>query len=379
MNNGKGPKPIEYKYDDRHQSSLASIIVAERAGIPYYIRNIEDLIHYGLQATVISYDMLETFCRIHKGTHQSQVKYLLNDRGILLVSEGDWFRVGTDNYLNEQLHGLLVKKRTRIEERIAEINSDYRNIVFVQLELLYKSLDILAYQKDEIINEDKIKSLFNKKTHKQLLDLKILKKTNKEYVVDKGALSLAQQIEDKGRKRAFEEYLRSKILLNPHIWFLIAVIKLMNEKNMESAEDILDFCYKSHYDKAFIHVFLSGRTSNGIKPILQYQDVCYRCANRAECLGSVSTEPEVIRNQLLSIRNIEAVEYLQEVKDTQSLAPIINRPIYQKFIFSYNIVVLLKGFLRNIGVIKRDRILYKDQGIYCPRVDKWRLEDDFLV
>ena len=93
----------------------------------------------------------------------------------------------------------------------------------------------------------------------------------------------------------------------------------------------------------------------------------------------MSTEPEVIRNQLLSIRNIEAVEYLQEVKDTQSLAPIINRPIYQKFIFSYNIVVLLKGFLRNIGVIKRDRILYKDQGIYCPRVDKWRLEDDFCV
>ena len=51
---------------------------------------------------------------------------------------------------------------------------------------------------------------------------------------------------------------------------LIAVIKLMNE-NMESA-DILDFCYKSHYDKAFIHVSVR-RTSNGIKYILQYQDV----------------------------------------------------------------------------------------------------------
>jgi hypothetical protein len=379
MNNGKGPKPIEYKYDDRHQSSLASIIVAERAGIPYYIRNIEDLINYGLQETVISYDMLEAFCRIHKDTHQSQVKYLLNDRGIQLVSEGDWFRVGADGYSKGQPHGLLVNKRTRIEDRIAEINSDYRNIIFVRLELLYKSLDMLAYQKDEIINEHKIKSLFNKKTHKQLLALKILQKTNKGHVVDKGALSLAQQIEDKGRKRAFEEYLQSKILLNPHIWFLLAVIKLMNEKNMESAEDILDFCYNSHYDKAFIHVFLSGRTSNGIKPILQYQDVCYRCTNRADCLGSECTEPEVIRKQLLNIRDIEAVKYLQEVKDTQSLAPIINRPIYQKFIFSYNIVVLLKGFLRNIGVIKWDRILYKDQGIYCPKVDKWRLEDDFLV
>lgn len=379
MENNKEQKPIKYKYDDSHESSSSDIIVAEQSGTPYYIRNIKDLLNYGLQATVISYDMLETFCRIHKDTHHSYIRYLLNDRGIQLASEGDWFRVSSDYYLKEQPHGLPVRDTTGIEDCINKMNSDYQNIVFTRPEILYRALDILASQKDDIINENKITVMFNKKVIEQLLTLKILRKNVKEYIIDPGLLNLADRIKNTGRERASQEYLWSMVSLNPHIRFLLNIVKLINKKNMKSAEDILYFCYNSHYEKAFIHVFLSGKTSNGIKPILQYKDICYRCANLSDCLGVNCMELKGIRDQMLNIRNVEAIRCLREVRNTESLIPIINRPIYQKFIFSYNIVVLLKGFLRNIGILKKDKILYKDHGIYCSREDKWRLEDDFLV
>ena len=186
-NSKKESKPIEYKYDDRHQSLLASIIVAERAGIPYYIRTIEDLINYGLQETVISYDMLEAFCRIHKDTHQSQVKYLLNDRGIQLVSEGDWFRVGADGNIGKiedqkEYAGHIRDYPYTTNPKVVSEPCDQNIIINLRLNEILATLINIGHEKETPIPLSKIKENFEPKHINEFVKLGLLIQENGNFL-----------------------------------------------------------------------------------------------------------------------------------------------------------------------------------------------------
>lgn len=58
---------------------------------------------------------------------------------------------------------------------------------------------------------------------------------------------------------------------------------------------------------------------------------------------------------------------------------LVSIPIFLKFLTAYDLVVSTKLSLKKYGILKDDKILYKNRGGYCPDYDTWRLRDDLLV
>ncbi|HCS73731.1 MAG TPA: hypothetical protein DIW17_07640 [Clostridiales bacterium] len=363
-------------------------IEAQCQGYTYIIREPEDLLDYALQAREVSSDLLQAFCQLHPETSQLYLRSVLNERGVKLVSRSE-----VVHYITKEANELTSSNLSTFSKSGFKgngyISTGFKNPILMNASDILEILEKLRKREETSWTESHLLTFLNKKEFNQLRLLGFVTQRDDKLKLDQGIIEMFKAIgcdksyvglvKDFKTKQKYRNYIINVIRQNANFSFLIDLIGIANKRGMKSAENLLDICCDKDWHEPFINIFLTGRPSNGILPIYKGTDICFKCALVPHCFGCSSKNPDEIKEQLLYFRNTASIEYLDLIKRNKNIEFIKGKPAYQKFLFSYSLVVIIKGFLCNVGVLKKNKIMRKDHGKYCPKIDYWRLEDDLLV
>lgn len=370
-------------------------IEAECNGRTFIIREPNDLLEYGLQAREVSNELLQAFCQLHPEISHLYLRSTLNERGVRLVSKQDTFGLlndisispqGTISVLDSHINQL---DTSYFLESSNWVNTSFRNPILMNTNDILRILDRMEASNRYTWSEEQLGCLLTPKEIIQMKLLKFIVERDKEYDLDPDIVIMFNKMRNDNSidgiakaiqtKQKYKTQIVKVIQKNQHFSFLLGLIKVTNKNNMKSATDLLNICCNKNWDIPFINIFLSGQTSSGLLPINNGSDICFKCPVVCQCVGTNTNDVDEIKTRLLYIRNNAAMESMEFIKRNRTLDIIKEKHVYQKFLFSYSSVVVIKGFLKKVGILKNDKVLYKDHGLYCPRMDYWRLEDDLLV
>jgi hypothetical protein len=157
----------------------------------------------------------------------------------------------------------------------------------------------------------------------------------------------------------------------------LSLVELANKNNFSSMYDVFNIAISNDRIKDLYEVLVGDKASNGIKPILEGKEVCFKCDNQ-KCIRN--TEKKLKEKRLLYYRQEYANQYIFNLRsDYTSLKNIQHDPLLIKFIIPYAICVPSKILMTKLNIIEDSKILYKNAGQYCPTEDKWVIKDDLLV
>jgi len=124
--------------------------------------------------------------------------------------------------------------------------------------------------------------------------------------------------------------------------------------------------------------FLGNRPSTAPTTIKKGMDVCLSCKSETSCsimLNSLRTIREKV-DFLLRYRYQKGTEFLKLLKSSSSIEDfniLLDDPLYMKSLVNYSLVVDLKRELIAERILCKDvKVLWKQNGLYCPFKDIWK-------
>lgn len=375
----------------------------------YEIKNREDLINFGLKHAYISFDLLKQYCRLFHEP-QFEIRFLLNDRDIKLTSDKINFIVckasGLDKVAEDKGEtdedGLIKRDIEKKGKRALENNNIYRivsmsNVSFFRPGDIKNLIIKLCFESKCIFNRDSFIDKYGYADYKKMVYFKIITKKASGIIINPLIFKLINKINDdiehKGVKHEnikhindyynvktfyikYGDYVKQLLLENEDVNILIGLIWEANLLGNYSIQEIMRHCIKYNYEELFIKVFIGNKPTNGIKPLKDFSDICFSCNNLGSCIGQDvrGMSDKYISKLLLEYRNRYSKECLNNVVKTKNLVPLLNKTIFAKFLLSYTTVVSIKSLLIHLGIIKKDHILHKNSGKYCPKKDIWRIK-----
>ena len=367
-------------------------IVVEHLGKYHKVKTTEDLIELGIESKYISFDLLETFCRVNPDEPYAKVSWELSDRNIKLSSDEMEF------YVDYKYEDEDIGRETNIKSMIKH---NFIKIDILELNEVIYILSNLAATNEPFFTENDLLQNYSYSYIKKIINTGILKKANEIFYFTQEAILLIKELKkyqvfnknyfsnkvvlDNVELKKFcyenENTIQKMILKNKELDRLLKIIKKCNEQGIQTMSGIAYYCNSNNLDKSFLELFIGERATNGLKPLEKHTDICFNCNKIDDCTGEKikNKDDKYKSNVLLEYRNQYSQDCLKYIIDKRDINNLVSIPIFLKFLTAYDLVVSTKLSLKKYGILKDDKILYKNRGEYCPDYDTWRLRDDLLV
>lgn len=408
--------PATYKIENNKIEE--KYILAYHLNEPFIIKNLEDLIEFGLKNTFVSYELIDEFNALNNDIGSAIVTHRISNHGINLSSKPirlEIIKEKKDIYLEEKKEAKIAeeKEESFLEEKETkpikkkpkellgnrvkvnyetDISSNQKHKEILRYKELYRVLHYFATIKTRIFLT-KIRRDEGDKSIAKLINTGVLfEEGENRFVVTPPALELIEDIINNSYinmdsmriKKFYKKNRKSMFKLlnqNKEINSIISIIKEANKNSKETMFDVAIFCARNKLDKEFIKAFIGKKASGGIKPIREHKDVCFNCNKSTNCSKvmfsrKTNKEKEVA---LFEYRDVRTGEYIKKIEEFGNYKETIKDPLLMKFLISYKVSTEIKASLINCGILKKSRVLSKNAGLYCPFEDEWRLEDDILV
>lgn len=374
----------------------------------YKVSCIEDIVSIGLNKGYLSYEVIEK-ASLYFDIWPEDIIDELDYKGIKIIKTKDVeFKYSTDDkfYITKNNTAKLDKNQTYINYYNA--NS---NILLIDLRIneLIACIFVLTYL-EEILNCFDNKYI-NQKYLNEIDRLGIAKVSdnrikitplgekiifsfrnyleitfNKDYKKDLlnnyhdtrqlcKSSEIKELVKDEKMWNRIAKPMRDLFLSHDTVRNFMKLISDVNKIGKNSMFDLFEYSIKNEKEWELKNILIGNKATSGIKPITNGKDVCFSCKNK-KCKISTGN----IKNKLLFYRYKYVDAFIKECKkNNKQYKKILDDPLLIKFLVPYTVVVSLKIVLTKINFLKRTNILYKNRGIYCPKKDKWVIENDTLL
>ena len=329
----------------------------------------------------------------------NKIIYLCSDRNIRLTSNDIKYTIEKIKECKDR-EAKQLRKSEDIKIDYYGIGTRVNYLDILNPTELFLLLANIEKRKTTIFTRQELYQYWPELYVKKLINTGILIKSNGFYKINEKALMIVDEmrknnfnkklVDASQIKRRFycdklvinhRDTIVSMLLKNADIYCLVNIINRANQLGLSSMVDLALYCKENKLDRIFCQIFLGQKASNGIRPIEEYRDVCFRCTNIDKCIKDINKNQSDKNKMdtLLRYRNYYSKKCLGLINTEQEISILLEQPIYLKFLTSYKLVVEVKQVLIAYRIFKNDRILYKNSGIYCPFRDIWRVSNDLLV
>ena len=163
----------------------------------------------------------------------------------------------------------------------------------------------------------------------------------------------------------------------PQVKIIFKIVQNLDNRNV-SMFQIMKSLIQERNIYAIKAYFLGNRPSTAPSTIKKRRDVCFGCKNDTSCsimLNSLRTIREKV-DVLLKYRYQKGTEFLSFLKSSSSVEDsklFLDDPLYMKFLVNYGLVVDLKReLIMKSFLSKEGKVLWKQNGLYCPFKDIWK-------
>ncbi len=145
------------------------------------------------------------------------------------------------------------------------------------------------------------------------------------------------------------------------------LILLTNEAGKKSMFHIVEHAITNEMNWELKNILIGEKATSGIKPINNGTDVCFSCD-----LKKCKVASDKIKRLLLFYRYIYVDSFIKDLdNNVKQHKEMLNDIFLLKFIIPYTIAVSTKQIFIKLNIIKSAKILYKNNGLYCPYDDEW--------
>lgn len=400
----------QFKEYLKYKPSKTEELVVEHLGKYYKINTVEDLVELGLESKYISFDLLETFCKINPDKPALGVGVKLEDRNIKLSSDEIKFYVdygcGDRDISGREPANLYIGKN-KINKGI---NQKERNIIInLRLNEIIATFINIGHV-GEKISYSQSKNYFLPKHLSEFEKLGLIQKTNRqkrksEYIVNDKCMKISNKLislsDMQPERELFMNNKLSSVRTINYLFqqiqnelmsilcefdsfkFLFALIEEVNFIGRCNMMDILRYCIVNGYEDEFLWIFIGHGASGGKKAIRNGKDICifnnyganYN-PNCSMCYKRYNVKNNNYIHTLLEIRDKRADKiYNNIINRTDPLEILLEEPIVFKFLLRFGITYYNKNILRAIGLLD-SQVYAKSNGEYCPFIDEWRMKNE---
>lgn len=405
-------------------------ILAYHLNEPYIIKNLEDLIEFGLKNTFVSYELIDEFNALNNDIGSAKVTHRISNHGINLSSKPirlEIIKEKKDIYLEEKKEAkiaeekedIYIKEKNKTNKASRNKNGIYDlNLKKVKLEgrttiINLRLNEVLATFINigllgEVIKKEDINEYFLRKHISEFKKLNVLTRVEEpnfksDYVVSEIGQKISKELVKHINLRPHRDlFMNSQITSEGNMEMLFNVIKedlrkliseihsfklqmtLIKKANKEGYYNILDimrYCISNNLEDLFIWLFIGEKASGGLKAIRTSKDICLKSSSEKDlaynircrrCINNYNQEKITIE-KLLEIRLDKSEKVLiRIIRNPKEIKLLYKEPILLKFLIRFGVTFYNKNLLYSAGLLttKGER---KSTGAYCPLLDDWRL------
>ncbi len=405
-------------------------ILAYHLNEPYIIKNLEELIEFGLKNTFVSYELIDEFNALNNDTGSAKVTHRISNHGINLSSKPirlEIIKEKKDIYLEEEKEVKVaekkednyIKKKNKTNKPSRNKNGRY-NLNLKKAKLEGKTIiinlrlnEVLATFINigllgKVIKKEDINEYFLRKHISEFEKLNVLTRVEgspfkSDYVVSEIGQKISKELVKHINLRPHRDlFMNSQITSEVNMERLFNVIKedlrklvlevysfklqmtLIRQANKEGYYNILDimrYCIFNNLEELFIWLFIGEKASGGLKAIRTSKDICLQSssgkdlANNIRCRRCINNyaQEKITIEKLLEIRLDKSEKILIRIlKNPKEIKLLYKEPILLKFLIRFGVTFYNKNLLYSAGLLttKGER---KSTGAYCPLLDDWRL------